>query len=55
MRVEENQWVRLQFLRRVINKDCQYLQETDQCLFAETLTMQSIQQIAQISKLAPPQ
>jgi len=47
MRLEENQWVRLQFLSRVIHKECQYLQETDQRLFTEPLTLQSIQQIEQ--------
>ena len=52
MRLEENQWVRLQFLSRVIHKECQYLQETDQRLFTEPLTLQSIQQIERDPVLA---
>jgi hypothetical protein len=52
MRLEENQWVRLQFLSRVIHKECQYLQETDQRLFTEPFTLQSIQQIERDPVLA---
>ena len=52
MRLEENLWVRLQFLSRVIHKECQYLQETDQRLFTAPLTLQSIQQIEQDPVLA---
>lgn len=52
MRLEENQWVRLQFLSRVIHKECQYLQETDQRLFTEPLTLQTIHQIERDPVLA---
>lgn len=52
MRLEENQWVRLQFLSRVIHKECQYLQETDQRLFTEPFTLQSIHQIERDPVLA---
>ena len=52
MRLEENQWVRLQFLSRVIHKQSQYLQQTDHRLFTEPLTLQSIQQIERDPVLA---
>ncbi|PUE09154.1 hypothetical protein B9Z51_09570 [Limnohabitans sp. T6-5] len=45
MRVAEGQWARLQFLSRVTHKECLYLQETDQRLFAEPMTLESLQKI----------
>ena len=45
MRVAEGQWARLQFLSRVTQKECLYLQETDERLFADPMTVESLQQI----------
>ena len=42
MRVAEGQWARLQFLARVTQKECQYLLETDQRLFAQPMTPESV-------------
>ena len=42
MRVAEAQWARLQFLARVTQKECQYLLETDQRLFAQPMTPLSV-------------
>ncbi len=42
MRVAEAQWARLQFLARVTQKECQYLLETDQRLFAQAMTPESV-------------
>jgi hypothetical protein len=40
--VAEGQWARLQFLARVTQKECQYLLETDQRLFAQAMTPESV-------------
>ena len=67
MRVAEGQWERLQFLARVTHKECLYLQETDSRLFADPMTLESLQKMeidpvlittaqrlaVQIGKLAP--
>ncbi|PUE19636.1 hypothetical protein B9Z38_01445 [Limnohabitans sp. MMS-10A-160] len=45
MRVDESQWVRLQFLARVTHKECQYLLETDQRLFTGPMTIDLVQKI----------
>lgn len=45
MRVSENQWERLQFLSRVTQKECLYLQETDSRLFSEPMTIESLKKI----------
>lgn len=45
MRVAEGQWERLQFLARVTHKECLYLQETDSRLFADPMTLDSLQKI----------
>ena len=42
MRVAEGQWARLQFLARVTQKECQYLLETDERLFAQPMTPESV-------------
>ena len=42
MRVAEAQWERLQFLARVTEKECQYLQETDTRLFADPATVDGL-------------
>lgn len=42
MRVAEGPWERLQFLARVTEKECQYLQETDARLFADPMTVESL-------------
>ena len=45
MNVTPVQWARLEFLTRVIEKECQYLTETDQRLFAQPLTAVHLQSI----------
>jgi hypothetical protein len=45
VRVAEGQWERLQFLARVTDKECRYLQETDSRLFADPMTVESLQKI----------
>jgi hypothetical protein len=45
VRVDESQWVRLQFLARVTHKECQYLLETDQRLFTGPMTIDLVQKI----------
>lgn len=45
MNVTPVQWARLEFLTRVIEKECQYLTETDQRLFAQPLTADQLQTI----------
>jgi hypothetical protein len=45
VRVAEGQWERLQFLARVIHKECLYLHETDSRLFADPMTVESLQKI----------
>lgn len=45
MKVAEGQWARLQFLARVTRKECQYLFETDQRLFAEPMTAAFVQKV----------
>jgi hypothetical protein len=52
MRVAEGQWERLQFLARVTQKECLYLQETDGRLFAEHMTIERLQAIKNDSALA---
>lgn len=42
MRVQESQWARLQFLSRVTQKECLYLQETNQRLFADPMTLEGL-------------
>jgi hypothetical protein len=42
LRVAEAQWERLQFLVRVTEKECQYLQETDTRLFADPATVDGL-------------
>jgi len=45
VRVAEGQWERLQFLARVTHKECLYLQETDSRLFADPMTLESLQKM----------
>ncbi len=45
MNVAEDQWARLQFLARVTQKECLYLQETDQRLFAEPMSTERLHTI----------
>lgn len=45
MKVAEGQWARLQFLARVTQKECHYLLETDQRLFAEPMTAAFVQKV----------
>lgn len=52
MRVAEGQWARLQFLARVTQKECLYLQETDGRLFEEALTIERLQKIKDDAVLA---
>jgi hypothetical protein len=52
MRVTEGQWERLQFLARVTHKECLYLQETDGRLFADSMTIDSLQKLEIDSVLA---
>lgn len=52
MRVAEGQWERLQFLVRVTQKECLYLQETDGRLFAEPLSVERLQAIKNDSSQA---
>lgn len=52
MKVAEDQWARLQFLARVTQKECLYLQETDQRLFAEPMSTARLHHIKADSLLA---
>jgi hypothetical protein len=52
MRVAEGQWERLEFLARVTQKECLYLQETDARLFTEHMTIERLQAIKNDSELA---
>ncbi len=52
MKVAEGQWARLQFLARVTQKECIYLQETDRRLFEEPLTLERLQKIKDDAVLA---
>jgi hypothetical protein len=45
VKVTPVQWARIEFLTRVIEKECQYLTETDQRLFAQPLTADHLQSI----------
>ncbi len=45
MNVTPVQWARLELLTRVIEKQCQYLTETDQRLFGQPLTADQLQTI----------
>jgi hypothetical protein len=45
VRVAEGQWERLQFLARVTHKECLYLHETDNRLFADPMTLESLQKM----------
>jgi hypothetical protein len=45
VKVAEGQWERLQFLARVTHKECLYLQETDERLFAEPMTLERLQKL----------
>ena len=46
MKVQEGQWTRLQFFSRVTQKECLYLQVTNQRLFADPLTIEGLRVIA---------
>ncbi len=52
MKVAEGQWERLQFLARVTHKECLYLQETDGRLFADPMTLESLQHLQKDPVLA---
>lgn len=45
MKMNEDHWARLQFLSRVTKKECHYLQETDQRLFADPMTLEGLSAI----------
>ena len=45
MTVEAKVRLRLQFLARVVRKECQHLASTDQRLFANTFTLTQVQQL----------
>jgi formate dehydrogenase maturation protein FdhE len=52
VKLDQDLKARLQFLCRVVEKESQYLQETEARLFAEPMTPQSLKQISEDSLLA---
>ncbi len=45
MKITSSQTVRLEFLARVTNKDCQHLQDTDSRLFGDLFTIEEARRL----------